>query len=153
MEKNIPNKNKEDALSKLKGIKDITTTRKYPFLGFSPSLIDYFLLIGYDIPSKSEVAFNFLATQNQPHSETKESRTFKDDLDKEINFPSLIFHTDMRPVVLNCIGNDFTNAALDEEIIIKRFFPSDLVPIYYELNKRERTELTIQNAIFFFESE
>ena len=49
MEKNIPNKNKEDALSKLKGIKDITTTRKYPFLGFSPSLIDYFLLIGYDI--------------------------------------------------------------------------------------------------------
>ena len=152
MEKNIPNKNKEDALSKLKGIKDITTTRKYPFLGFSPSLIDYFLLIGYDIPSKSEVAFNFLATQNQPHSETKESRTFKDDLDKEINFPSLIFHTDMRPVVLNCIGNDFTNAALDEEIIIKRFFPSDLVPIYYELNKRERTELPIQNAIFFLKA-
>mgnify|MGYP003571506382 CR=1 FL=1 len=48
--------------------------------------------------------------------------------------------------------SDFTNAALDEEFIIKHFFPSSLVPIYYELNKRERTELPIQNVIFYLKA-
>ena len=29
-------------------IEELKPTKKYPFLGFSPNLIDYFLIIGYD---------------------------------------------------------------------------------------------------------
>ena len=147
MSKNEQRKKTEEKLN----IKDIHLTKKFPFLGFSPSLIDYFLIIGYDIPSKSEIVSNFLKDTNkniitipQENMETLPLNTMREEpqQEKEI-LPSQGFNTEYKPVVLNSIGSDFTNAALDEELIIKLMFPNNNTLLYCEkIEKTEKVERT-----------
>ena len=89
---------------------------------------------------KNEISLNFLRDPNSSE-EVKEfniiDTEIKKDGEKE-QFPS--FKTNFRPVVLNSIGSDFTNAALDEELIIKHMFPNKLITIYYEKYKSGRNE-------------
>ena len=120
------NDKKEENIN-LKEIQEIDLTKKYPFLGFSPSLIDYFLILGYEIPSKDEIMSNFLKIPDKD----KNNASFQE---------KKSFQTELRPAVLNSIGTDFTDAALDEELIIKHMFPNKLVTIYYENLKNERNE-------------
>ena len=147
MSKNEQRKKNEEKLN----IKDIHLTKKFPFLGFSPSLIDYFLIIGYDIPSKNEIVSNFLKDTNkniitipQENMETLPLNTMREEpqQEKEI-LPSQGFNTEYKPVVLNSIGSDFTNAALDEELIIKHMFPNNNTLLYCEkIEKTEKVERT-----------
>ena len=140
MEKKLTNDKQVEESLNMKEIKEINLTKKFPFSGFSPNLIDYFLIIGYEIPSKNEISSNFLRDPNSSE-EVKEfniiDTEIKKDRDKD-QFPS--FKTNFRPVVLNSIGSDFTNAALDEELIIKHMFPNKLITIYYEKYKSGRNE-------------
>ena len=146
-------------------IKDLKLTKKYPFLGFSQNLIDYFLIVGYDLASKTEIALNYSAEMNknpsivQPaQAFNKDTRTFKDEISKdnntvrELNFPSSFYQIENRPVVLNSIGSDYINAALDEEVIIKHLLPDNLTKIYFDLSKNERTELPTQNIMLYLKA-
>ena len=146
-------------------IKDLKLTKKYPFLGFSQNLIDYFLIVGYDMASKTEIALNYSAEMNknpsivQPaQAFNKDTRTFKDEISKdnntvrELNFPSSFYQIENRPVVLNSIGSDYINAALDEEVIIKHLLPDNLTKIYFDLSKNERTELPTQNIMLYLKA-
>ena len=127
----------------LKNLKEITPLRKYPFLAFSPCLIDYFLISGYDNFTKNEIVNNFLEYRNNP---TNNEDNIRD---------KLIYNTEIKPVILNSIGSDFTNAALNEEVIIKYIFPDNSVPIHYEYIKNERSEKNepqIQNIILYLKA-
>ena len=134
---------KDFNIRELKNLKDITYIKKYPFMAFSPSLIDYFLIIGYDTPTKNEIYANFVEHQNTP--------TKNEEKDKN----NSIYQSEIKPVVLNSIGSDFINAALNEEIIIKHIFPGISTPIYYESIKGDRSEKNepkIQNIILYLKA-
>ena len=143
-------------------IEELKPTKKYPFLGFSPNLIDYFLIIGYDITSKNEIALNNKDKLNNKISPLKQNtfinkdfRALKDDSLNEIkfvSFPSSFYQIDIKPVVLNSIGSDNISAALDEELIIKGLLPGKLTNIYFEISKNERTELPTQNIILYLKA-
>ena len=131
-------------------IKELRQTKKYPFLGSSPSLIDYFLIIGYDTASKNEIAFNLLEAQNQFNTLQK-SKTVPVEREKEINNPFMAYQVDNKPVILNSIGSDFISAALDEELIIKCLFPNKII-INFEMTKNERTELPTKNMMLYLKA-
>ena len=139
MEKNQINEIREEP--KL-NIEEVNLTKKFPFLGFSPSLIDYFLIIGYEIPTKNEIASDAINKMIASTSENKDLNPIKEESSKDKeNIPHLQFQTDLRPAILNSIGSDFTNAALDEELIIKYMFPNNPITLYYEnLNEKGRSE-------------
>ena len=139
MEKNQINEIREEP--KL-NIEEVNLTKKFPFLGFSPSLIDYFLIIGYEIPTKNEIASDAINKMIASASENKDLNPIKEESSKDKeNIPHLQFQTDLRPAILNSIGSDFTNAALDEELIIKYMFPNNPLTLYYEnLNEKVRSE-------------
>ena len=139
MEKNQINEIREEP--KL-NIEEVNLTKKFPFLGFSPSLIDYFLIIGYEIPTKNEIASDAINKMIASASENKDLNPIKEESSKDKeNIPHLQFQTDLRPAILNSIGSDFTNAALDEELIIKYMFPNNPITLYYEnLNEKGRSE-------------
>ena len=141
------NENNEEKLD----IKELKHTKKYPFLGCSPSLIDYFLILGYDSASKNEIASNLLAAQSQLNN-FQRTRSIPAEKEREMNFPFLAFQIDNKPVVLNSIGSDFISAALDEELIIKHLFPSKLVSINFEKSKNERTELPTKNIMLYLKA-
>ena len=128
-------------------IKELRQTKKYPFLGSSPSLIDYFLIIGYDTASKNEIAFNLSEAQNQ-FNILQNSKTVPVEREKEINNPFMGYQVDNKPVILNSIGSDFISAALDEELIIKCLFPNKIM-INFEMTKNERTELPTKNIMLY----
>ena len=131
-------------------IKELRQTKKYPFLGSSPSLIDYFLIIGYDTASKNEIAFNLLEAQNQFNTLQK-SKTVPVEREKEKNNPFMAYQVDNKPVILNSIGSDFISAALDEELIIKCLFPNKIM-INFEMTKNERTELPTKNMMLYLKA-
>ena len=143
-------------------IEELKPTKKYPFLGFSQNLIDYFLIIGYDITSKNEIALNNSDKLNIKALPLKYSVTFNKDIkslkDDAINearfasFPSSFYQIDNKPVVLNSIGSDNISAALDEELIIKCLLPDKLTKIYFEIPKNERTDLPTQNIILYLKA-
>ena len=143
-------------------IEELKPTKKYPFLGFSPNLIDYFLIIGYDITSKNEIALNNTDKLNISKSSLKNNtiinkdlKSTKDDSNNEVkvvSFPSSFYEIDNKPVVLNSIGSDNISAALDEELIIKGLLPDKLTKIYFEMTKNERTELPTQNIILYLKA-
>ena len=143
-------------------IEESKLTKKYPFLGFSPNLIDYFLIIGYDISSKNEIALNNAENLINTPSLIKNTTTYHRDLKfpkeeandgpKFIMFPSSFYKIDYKPLVLNSIGSDYINAALDEELIIKSLFPDKKTKIYYENSKNERNELPTQNIMLYLKA-
>ena len=143
-------------------IEELKPTKKYPFLGFSPNLIDYFLIIGYDITSKNEIALNNIDKLNISKLSLKNNtiinkdlKSTKDDSNNEVkvvSFPSSFYEIDNKPVVLNSIGSDNISAALDEELIIKGLLPDKLTKIYFEMTKNERTELPTQNIILYLKA-
>ena len=112
----------ENILDKL-GIKILAPSKKYSYLGFSPSLIDYFIIIRYDLVSKTEIANNLLSTKNL----FSQQKSHPIDKEREINYLSLTFQVENKPVVLNSTGIDLVNAALNEELIIEHVFPNKLV--------------------------
>ena len=130
--------------NELKSLKKIKTTKKYPFSAFSPNLIDYFLISGYDTITKNEISTNFIEYIN-----SKEKSQNNNDNN------NLIYQTDIKPVILNSIGTDFINAALNEEIIIKNIFPGNTTSIPYEFlkpEKNEKNEPLNQNILFYLKA-
>jgi len=138
MEKINADENNEDKLD----IKELKQTKKYPFLGSSPSLIDYFLIIGYDSSTKNEVTSQLLIAQDQMASQNPNIN----------NNAFFAYNTKIKPVVMNSIGSDFINAALDEELIIKHMFPGKSILINFEMSKNERNELPTKNIMLYLKA-
>ena len=145
-EKRIIEKNKILGLK----IKEIKQIKKYPYLGFSPSLIDYFLVLGYDSPTKKEIVSNIFKIQNsRPRAESRDSRISSDNKN---NKESLIYHEESKPFVLFSIGSDAVNANINEESIIKYIFPNNYVPINYDLAKSEQNKKGPTNIVFYLKA-
>ena len=107
--------------------------KKYPYLGSSPNLIENFLIIGFEKTTKAEI----LNDENFK-IEVQES--------EYQGFPKLKkYFIENKPEVLNNISSDFSEHMIDEDLIVKYFFP-DLTQIYY--NKGEKLDPINQNIIF-----
>ena len=139
-------------------IKTIQNIKKYPYLGYSPNLIDYFLIIGFDLNFKieksKEIPYSLI---NSIHKE-KEKEKEKEKADNpEIENQNImdrfsIHRIENKPVILNSIASDFTDGMLDEEVIINHMFPNKFTPIYVS-EKNEKNEPNNQNLIFYLSTE
>jgi len=112
--------------------------KKYPYLGSSPNLIENFLIIGFEKSTKTEI----LNDEN-----------FKREVqDYEYQgYPQKIkIFIENKPEVLNNISSDFSERMIDEDLIVKYFFP-DLTQIYF--NKGEKKEPSNQNIIFYLSAD
>ena len=112
--------------------------KKYPYLGSSPNLIENFLIIGFEKSTKTEI----LNDEN-----------FKREVqDYEYQgYPQKIkIFIENKPEVLNNISSDFSERMIDEDLIVKYFFP-DLTHIYF--NKGEKKEPANQNIIFYLSAD
>ena len=128
-------------------IKKINKIKKYPYLGYSPNLIEYFLIVGFDSNFKEEKA--------------KEIKDKNIDLEKNINNQEAegqdlkekltLYGAKNRPIVLNSIASDFSDGMLNEDNIIDFIFPNH-TPIYMTNSKNEKVEKNEpknQNLIFY----
>ena len=143
-------------------IKKIQNINKYPYLGYSPNLIDYFLIIGFDSSFKAEKSTEIsvslkdrVISLDNPESEGRE-------LKENLNFHKITNITNM-PVVLNSIASDFSDGMLNEENIINYIFPNHYTPIYLINTKSEKNEKVVeknekneppnQNLIFYLSTD
>lgn len=146
-------------------IKELFLTKKFPFLGSSPNLIDYFYIIGYDVNLKEAIDSNFLKGQNEINNfippENMELNNTKTMYKKEKEKPKkedlllFTFQTEFKPIVLNNKESGLTNATLNEELIIKNIFINNLVTLYCENKtdeKCDKNEKKAQNIILFLKA-
>ena len=136
-------------------LKEFTKAKKYPYLGYSPNLIDYFLLLGFDTTFKQETASS-IAKHLKDSDITRERLDYQDiDLGENKKFfPQKITY---KPVVLNSIKSDFNDTIFDEEQIIKNFFPNNYTLIYILQKNSQEKEKDIeypknQNLILYLNS-
>ena len=123
---------KMDRDLKLKKIK------KYPYLGSSPNLIENFLIIGFEKSTKVEILNDINLKIEVQESEFQ-------------GFPKLKkYFIENKPEVLNNISSDYSDGMIDEDLIVKYFFP-DLTQIYY--NKGEKIDPINQNIIFYLSAD
>ena len=132
-------------------IREIKPIKKYPFLGFSTSLIDYFLVLGYDSPTKKDIISNIFRIENKNQSsENKDSR--HNSSSNKNNKDTLEYQEQSKPVVLSSIGSDNINANLNEELIIKHMFPNNYVSINYDYFKNEQIKTTSGNIVLYLKA-
>ena len=132
-------------------IREIKPIKKYPFLGFSTSLIDYFLVLGYDSPTKKDIISNIFRIENKNQSsENKDSR--HNSSSNKNNKDTLEYQEQSKPVVLSSIGSDNINANLNEELIIKHMFPNNYVSINYDYFKNEQKKTTSGNIVLYLKA-
>ena len=131
-------------------IKNNQTIKKYPYLGYSPNLIEYFLIIGFDKVFKAEKALEMSNRIKEIYSSVEkidnpdnEIQDFKDKL-KIHNIPN-------KPVVLNSISSDFSDGMINEEEIINYMFPTHYTPLYSV--KNEKIEPPNQNLMFYLSTD
>ena len=141
--------------------KTIKNIKKYPYLGYSPNLIEYFLIIGFDNPFKLEKAIeisnslkDIISSIERLESPDSEGQDLKDKL-KMHNLKN-------KPVVLNSIASDFTDGMLNEEEIINYLFPNHYTPIFSfnmrnekidKNDKNEKIEPLNENLIFYLSAD
>ena len=112
--------------------------KKYPYLGSSPNLIENFLIIGFEKSTKVEILNDINLKIEVQESEFQ-------------GFPKLKkYFIENKPEVLNNISSDYSDGMIDEDLIVKYFFP-DLTQIYY--NKGEKIDPINQNIIFYLSAD
>ena len=121
--------------------------KKYPYLGYSPNLIEYFLIIGFDSLFKAEKTLeisnsikDIIASIEKLENPDSEGQDLKDKLKKH--------NLKDKPFVLNCIASDFTDGMLNEEEIINYMFPNHYTPIYSFNMKNEKVDKNDKNEKF-----
>ena len=132
-------------------IKAIQNIKKYPYLGYSPNLIDYFLIIGFDLNFKTEkikeIPCNLkeiILPKEKPDNPESENQNVLDKFSSH-KIPN-------KPVILNSISSDFTDGMLNEETIINHMFPDNDTLLYIS-EKNEKNEPNSQNLIFYLSTE
>ena len=133
-------------------IKKIQKIKKYPYLGYSPNLIEYFLIVGFDQNFKTEksieIAFSLKDKNNPLERQQNNQDAEGPDLKEKFN----LFKMPNKPIVLNSIASDFRDGMLNEDKIIDYIFPNNYTPVYTSNSKNERfekNELKNQNLIFY----
>ena len=120
-------------------IKKIENIKKYPYLGYSPNLIEYFLIIGFNNSFKVEKAVeislsikDIIASVEKLDNPELEGQELKE----KLNFHKM----PNKPVVLNSIASDFSDGMINEDNIINYLFPNHYTPIYSINIKNEKNE-------------
>ena len=129
--------------------REIKKTKKYPFYGYSPNLIESFLIIGFDNSFKNEKALEILDNKNlnqKPKKKEEEQNT-------ESNVKLIPTFIPGRPIVLNNISTDFHDGVLNEEEIIKNMFPNNQTPIHISFSKTGKLEPSNQNLLFYLSAD
>lgn len=118
--------------------------KKYPYLGFSPNLLEYFLIIGYDstvvqkeiIPGIEEVSKNKIEKSFNEIMQSSEPKVFSEYKSSQI------------PTILNSISSDYDQEMLANDIIINLSFP-DPPSIYYSSMDNNQYEPNSYSVVFF----
>lgn len=112
--------------------------KKYPYLGSSPNLIENFLIIGFEKSTKTEII----------NDKSLRIETQNPELQGFPNLRECIIES--KPEVLNNISSDYSDRIIDQDLIVKYFFPGSTV-IYY--NKGEKIDIINQNIIFYLSAD
>ena len=118
--------------------------KKYPYLGFSPNLLEYFLIIGYDntvvqkeiLPGIDEASKNKIEKSFNEIMQSSEPKVFS-----EYKSPQI-------PTILNSISSDYDQGMLANDIIINLSFP-DPPSIYYSGIDNNQFEPNSYSVVFF----
>ena len=122
-------------MSKETEYKDLMVDR-YPFMGETPYLIDYFAIIGYD----------YECIKNNIAVKIKEKKT-QNEIDKVLNIYQ--YQEECKPSVLCGVPNmNSTGFDIVENVIIHQIFPQNPT-IYYNPEKMIEVELCPSNIIGF----
>ena len=119
---------------------DIQKIKKYPYLGNSKNLIEYFLIVGFENSSKVEISntlknlFSSVSKIENPDPENQDVPKLK------------YHHSQNMPVVLNNISSNYSDFLINEDSIIKYLFPNKTLIFYV---KQEKIEPQNQNLIFY----
>ena len=123
-------------------IKKIQPIKKYPYLGYSQNLIEYFLIIGFDSYFKVETSTElYLSIKDIMDSTDKLENPQSEG--KDLNEKLYLHKLSNKPVVLNSIASDFTDGMINEENIINCMFPNHYTPIYLintKINEKDNNE-------------
>ena len=123
-------------------IKKIQPIKKYPYLGYSQNLIEYFLIIGFDSYFKVETSTElYLSIKDIMDSTDKLENPQSEG--KDLNEKLYLYKLSNKPVVLNSIASDFTDGMINEENIINCMFPNHYTPIYLintKINEKDNNE-------------
>ena len=132
--------------------------KKYPYLGYSPNLIEYFLIIGFDSVFKSEKAVE-IANSIKDIISSIEKLENADNEGQDLKDKLKVHNLKHHPVVLNSIASDFTDGMINEESIINYMFPNHYTPIYSfnvkneKIDKNEKIEPPNENLIFYLSAD
>lgn len=114
-----------------------TILKKFPYLSYSPNLIENFLIIGYDDLMISKKIINDLKQEFPNHFLEKATESLK-------------YRITNAPTILSSISADSKKATIDEELLISLIFPNN--PCAY-VNPRQSQTPKYENIIFFINSD
>ena len=136
-------------------IKILQKLKKYPYLGYSPNLIEYFLIIGFDSNFKADTSETLtnnikeIINSAEKIEKIEKPESEGQDLKDKLNLHKI----QSKPVVLNSIGSDFSDGMLNEDVIINHMFPNNYTQIYTSnINNEKRNkkiEPANQNLVFY----
>lgn len=106
------------------------TIKKYPYLGSSPNLIDFFLVLGYNTNfSKSDILNESLLSSSSFMCSASDTRSTLG----PHNY--LQFQNKIKPKVLSSVPSKHCKIMLDEDLIINFVFPSPPKVYFYKETK------------------
>ena len=113
-------------------IKILQKLKKYPYLGYSQNLIEYFLIIGFDSNFKADKTERLIYQIREIiNSAEKIEKLEKADSERQDLKDKLTSHKiKEKPVVLNSIASDFSDGMINEDRIINCMFPNNYIQIY-----------------------
>ena len=140
-------------------IKILQKLKKYPYLGYSQNLIEYFLIIGFDSNFKADKTERLIYQIREIiNSAEKIEKLEKADSERQDLKDKLTSHKiKEKPVVLNSIASDFSDGMINEDRIINCMFPNNYIQIYTSnINnekKNKKIEPANQNLVFYLSAD
>lgn len=117
--------------------------KRFPFLGTSSNLIEYFLIIGYESTYIEHKIKDDIIKETIP-------KYIKDNSSDSNTDNNLIYTPQKLPVLLNSISSDFSGTMIGENEIIKFSFPNP-PPVYVIINEKEK--INIKRIVFYINNE
>ena len=117
--------------------------KKFPYLGYSPNLIEYFLIIGYDS--------SFIQKDILPGIDTQVKEQSDKSFDSQSTSDAKVFSEykiKQYPTVLSSISSNYNKEMLDNDMIIHLSFP-DPPKIYYNAQDNNKYDPNAFSVVFF----
>ena len=114
--------------------------KKFPYLGYSPNLIEYFLIIGYETSFIQNEIIKGIEEQEKdkqlPPPSQNDVKVFRE------------YKCETQPTILNSISSNYNNEMLENDMIINLCFPSP-PNIYYSSSENKQYEPNQFSVVFF----